>query len=89
MAKAVSNVKRVRVQGDITLTLTPEEAILLVSLLEETGDESDAQSLSSSIFHALAAAGVPRSDGYIARDGNIEFDDNAMDGIREAMEEWD
>jgi hypothetical protein len=93
MATVKSTVRRVEVQGNVVLTLSPMEAIFLVSLLSETNgapnDESDPESLSSSIFQALDAAGVPTSENMTARDGNIYFDDEAMDGIRDAMKQWE
>jgi len=70
MAKAISNIKRTKVQGDITLTLTPEEAIYLKALLGitvELDDQEDvvvtqyktAEKYSVDIWNALDQAGVP------------------------------
>lgn len=92
MATVKSTVKRVEVQGDVVLTLSPLEAIFLVSLLSETNGspncENDPETLASSIYRALDNAGVPHSNNFTASDGCIEFDDDAMSGIREAMKCW-
>jgi len=93
MATAKSTVRRVEVQGDVILTLSPLEAIFLRSLLSETsgcsGERDDPETLSSSIYGALESAGVPNSDNDVARGGDIEFESDAMHGIREAMKLWD
>lgn len=72
MAIATSSVKRVKVEGNITLVLSPEEAVFLRTLLGETDGSSSnsAEKYSESIWQALADANVPRA--YEIFDGSIE-----------------
>jgi len=73
MATASSSVKRVKVEGSITLVLSPEEAVFLRTLLGETDGSSSnsAEKYSESIWQALADANVPRAYETIF-DGSIE-----------------
>lgn len=79
MAKATSNIKRVKVQGDVTLTLTPEEAVYLKALLATTVEYNDdneyiygnyktAEAYSVEIWDALDLAEVPCATDIFGED---------------------
>jgi hypothetical protein len=61
MANAVSNVKRVAVQGDVVLTLSPVEAIVLRAILGSTcsGYRNSPGAHATAVYNALGSAEVP------------------------------
>lgn len=89
MANAKSTVKIVQVTGDVTLTLTPIEAVLLRSLIGEITSTrvNTVTSMAHRITDALCDAGVPETNEYIAED-RIRFTNNAMSKLEQAMREW-
>lgn len=91
MATATSNVKRTELSGDITLILSPAEAVFLASLLDETvGDstsKNDPESISSSIYYALMEAYVPKVDGGFTG-VPIRFTGPAMNKLNRALADW-
>lgn len=95
MAKAVSNIKRVRVEGDITLTLSPEEAIYLKALLAITveldkdldivvGNYKTAEKYSVGLWDALDVAGVPSAE-RVFDDDEVQVASNSLNIIERAV----
>lgn len=99
MAKAISNIKRVKIQGDITLTLTPEEAVYLKALVGSTVEldgnldtvfdgYKTAEKHSVGIWDALDSAGVPDTGGDIFEDDELQVADNSLKIITAAVEKF-
>ena len=93
MAKATSNVKRVSIQGDITLTLTPLEAIFLRAIVAcNAGDENDSNDpefYAYAIYRALENANVPAVDiESFAKNGEIKLLPSAYHQMENALRRW-
>jgi len=84
MAKANLNVKRSAVEGEVVLTLTPTEAVVLRSILASccTGAQHAPKS-ASQIYYALTT--VP-TVGIVA--SNIHFKDDSNASVEHALENW-
>lgn len=81
MAKVTSTVKRIQVVGEITLTMTPEEAILLRALLGRTCGGG----ISSTLYGELGRAGVPSAH---LSNSIIDFLPDCAELIQKAMNGW-
>lgn len=91
MAKAVSNVKRVALQGDVVLTLSPVEAIVLRSILGSTcsGNRDTPGAHATAIFSALGAADVPLIHQYeVIVTNRIDFKPEAPELVLKALNGW-
>ena len=88
MAKVTSSVKRVEIQGDIVLTLSPIEAIVLRNILGAVvcGSRFDCGYHSGQIFDALDHAGVPQTEDRLTN--RIEFSDQAECLLKDALDNW-
>jgi hypothetical protein len=86
MAKVTSSVKRVEIQGDIVLTLSPIEAIVLRSLL---GSCPANHKHTNVIYAALAGAGVPHIREYTPiTTERIEFIPQDDLWVKDALKNW-
>jgi hypothetical protein len=87
MAKATSSVKRVEIQGDIVLTLTPLEAIVLRAVVGRTVGSGTAAKAAGNIYDALSNAGVSRTQGNISNH-QLSFVDLSDDLVQDALTNW-
>lgn len=85
MAKAITKVKRSVVEGEVVLTLTLTEAVVLRSILGSCcSGANTAQRAAMEIFYALED--VPSTVITVA---NIHFRDESNQSIQVVMERWD
>lgn len=99
MATASSNIKRTKIQGNITLTLSPEEAVYLKELVGITceinskleyvgvGDHKTAEVYSVDIWKALDNANVPDVQ-YLFKDDEVQVCGSSLKTIADALDGW-
>lgn len=84
MAKANVNVKRSVIQGEVVLTLTPEEAVVLRSILASCcANAATAPKAAGQLFRALDD--VPWTTVVT---GNIHFTSNSIQHVENLIANW-
>ncbi len=88
MAKATTNIKRVEIHGEVTLVISPEEAVFLKRLLSltiaERGYSDNVEELSEQLWVAMHDAGVPDA-GRLFREKEVTVLNNTVDVITQAL----
>lgn len=90
MANAVSNLKRVELQGNVVLTLSPVEAIVLRSILVSTcsGERNTPGAHATAIYNALDGVGVPPILHEDIVTSRIDFKPEAAKLVLKTLNRW-
>lgn len=88
MAKVTANIKRIQIHGEVTLVISPEEAVFLKQLLSltsaERGWHDNVEELAEQLWVAMNDAGVPDA-GRLFREKEITVLNNTVDVITQAL----